>query len=98
MRPGPRITAAQPLEPYRIRLTFSDGTVGTVDLAPHIVGRSGVFRLLNEPAFFREVSVDREAGTIVWPNDVDLDPDVLYSELEPGSIQKAGPSAGRSVP
>jgi len=22
--------------------------------------------------------VDPEAGTIVWPNDTDLDPDVLY--------------------
>jgi hypothetical protein len=26
------------------------------------------------------VKVDPEAGTIVWPNGVDLCPDVLYSE------------------
>ncbi|MEK6575494.1 MAG: DUF2442 domain-containing protein [Chloroflexota bacterium] len=24
--------------------------------------------------------VDPEIGTLVWPNDVDFDPDVLYSE------------------
>jgi hypothetical protein len=25
------------------------------------------------------VAVDPEAGTLIWPNEVDLDPDVLYS-------------------
>jgi len=29
-------------------------------------------------AFFNRVAVDREAGTIVWPNGLDLDPDMLY--------------------
>jgi hypothetical protein len=28
---------------------------------------------------FREVFVDREGGTIAWPNEVDLAPEVLYS-------------------
>jgi hypothetical protein len=27
---------------------------------------------------FAQVAVDRDAGTIVWPNGADLDPDVLY--------------------
>ena len=30
--------------------------------------------------FFKQVSVDREAGTLVWPNGVDFCPDVLYAE------------------
>jgi len=25
------------------------------------------------------VSVDEETGTLVWPKDVDLDPDVIYA-------------------
>jgi hypothetical protein len=34
---------------------------------------------LSDPAFFQQVSVDEEAGTVQWPNGVDLCPDVLYS-------------------
>ena len=37
-----------------------------------------MFRALQDPAFFAQVSVDHAAGTVVWPNGVDLDPDVLY--------------------
>jgi hypothetical protein len=33
---------------------------------------------LHDPAEFARVTVDQQAGTIVWPNGVDLDPDVLY--------------------
>lgn len=86
MKFGERVTAVEPLEPYRLRLTFTDGTVGTVDLAGQIVGHGGVFGPLNDRAFFRQVTVDREAGTIAWPNGVDLCPDVLYASLEPDQV------------
>src|SRR3954453_22815849 len=75
----PRITAATPEAGYRLYLTFSDGWVGTVDLRDQIVGRGGVFEPLERPDVFRQVRVERESGTVVWPNGVDLDPDVLYS-------------------
>jgi hypothetical protein len=45
------------------------------------LGRQGVFVPLQDVAFFRPVTVDPEARTLVWPNGVDLDPDVLYSEV-----------------
>jgi hypothetical protein len=32
---------------------------------------------------FRAVSVDRELGTIVWPNGADIDPDVLHGDATP---------------
>jgi len=38
-----------------------------------------VFRPLADIAFFKQVQLDHEAGTIVWPNGVDFCPDVLYS-------------------
>ena len=53
---------------------------GVVDLAPHLRFR-GVFEPLREPAYFAQVCVDRELGTVVWPNGADLDPDVLYARI-----------------
>jgi len=40
---------------------------------------SGVFAALMDDSFFRQVRVDHELGTIVWPNGADVCPDVLYS-------------------
>jgi hypothetical protein len=74
----PRISQAQVAGPYRLRLTFTDGISAVVDLHDDIVGRGGVFLDLENPATFAAVTVDSEAGTVVWPNGVDFDPDVLY--------------------
>lgn len=74
----PRITAAHAEGEFRLRLAFTDGSEAVVDLAPFVAGRTGVFTPLQDPAYFALVAVDHEAGTIVWPNGVDLDPDVLY--------------------
>ena len=74
----PRILRVQVPASFRVALDFTDGSHGTVDLAPWIEGRQGVFAALQDPAFFAQVRVDPDAGTIVWPNGADLDPDVLY--------------------
>ena len=75
---NPRITGARVRTPYIVELQFTDGTQGVVDLGRWILGARGVFAALQDPAFFEQLTVDREAGTIVWPNGADLDPDVLY--------------------
>jgi len=51
-----------------------------LDFKSKIVGRGGVFQPLEDIEFFRQVKVDPEIGTLVWPNGVDFCPDVLYSE------------------
>ena len=72
-----RVSAVQPVHDFVVRLSFTDGTVRDVDLAPFLWG--AVFEHLREDSeLFRQVRVDHELGTIVWPNDADLDPDVLY--------------------
>ena len=75
----PRVTAVRHIAEYRLALDFSDGAAGEVDLRPDIVGRGGVFAQLEDVAYFSRVRVEADAGTIAWPNGVDLDPDVLYS-------------------
>jgi hypothetical protein len=76
----PRITKARHIKDYRLEIIFADGVHAEMDFRQKVVGRGGVFEPLEDINFFRLVQVDPEAGTLVWPNDVDLDPDVLYSE------------------
>ena len=72
-----RISSVQVLEGFRIRLGFTDGSSGDVDLEPYL--RGPVFEpLANDRGLFAAVRVDPECETIVWPNGADMDPDVLY--------------------
>ena len=86
----PRITEVRPLGEYRLLLVFSDGVRGEIDLRDWVVGQGGVFEKLEDPAFFRQVRVNEELGTVVWPNDVDFCPDVLYGRVigEPVGIRR----------
>ena len=43
---------------------------------------TGVLAPLNDPAYFSQVAVDPEAGTIVWPNGIDLAPEPLYEQAK----------------
>lgn len=63
---------------YVLRLLFSDGTAGDVDFAAE--RWTGVLEPLNNPAYFAQVIVDPEAGTIAWPNGIDLAPEPLYEQ------------------
>jgi hypothetical protein len=72
------IAGVEVIGTYRLRLTFADGTVGEVDFG----GREwrGVFEQLRDPAYFAQVAVDPESGTIAWPNGADMAPEPLYEE------------------
>lgn len=85
----PRIVRVRHIENYILELTFADGTSGQLDFAPKVVGRGGMFTPLQEIPYFKQVQVDPEAGTLIWPNDLDLDPDVLYSEVTGKPIEIA---------
>jgi hypothetical protein len=76
----PRVSAVKHLKDYELELAFTDGTVSTLDFRNRVTRRGGVFAPFESIDFFKQVSVDPEAGTIVWPNGVDLCPDVLYEE------------------
>ena len=82
----PRVTNVRHIRDYRLELTFADGVRAEMDFRHKVVGRRGVFTPLEQVSFFRLVKVDPVASTLVWPNDVDLDPDVLYSEATGKSI------------
>jgi hypothetical protein len=72
------ILQARHLGGHKLHLKFEDGVEGDVDLAK-VVKFTGVFEPLKDPAYFGQVRVEREFGTVAWPNGADLDPDVLYA-------------------
>ncbi|HAX79872.1 MAG TPA: DUF2442 domain-containing protein [Cyanobacteria bacterium UBA11372] len=72
------IVAVQPLEGYKLHLRFEDGVEGIVDVS-QLIEFSGVFEPLQELSYFNQVKLNGEVGAIAWPNEADLDPDVLYS-------------------
>ena len=75
-----RITAVEPLDDQSLRLTFNDGLIRDVDLSQLMHGPLG--EPLRDPDYFRQVRIDDEARTIVWPNGLDPDPDVLHGDYE----------------
>ncbi len=74
----PRVKYVRYIADYRLELGFTDGLRTEIDLRNRIVDRGGVFRPLSDFDFFKQVQVEPEAETIVWPNGVDFCPDVLY--------------------
>ena len=74
------VVAVQPLAEHRLRVRFDDGVEGVVDVAL-LVAFTGVFEPLRDPAFFAQARVHAELGTVCWPNDADLDSDVLYARV-----------------
>lgn len=76
-----RITEAEAIGGFAVRLTFTDGLVRELDLEPLLT--DGVLLALRDPDLFTCIHVDTMAGTIAWPNGVDLDPDVLHGDHKP---------------
>jgi len=76
-----RVTDAEPLENYRLRVTFNDGIVREVDCSFLLRGTLG--QRLRDPDYFRQVRVDNQARTVVWPNGLDPEPELLYGEYAP---------------
>lgn len=75
--------------PLTLDVTFADGTRRRVNVES--VLRGPIFEPLRDPAYFAQVSVDRELGTVVWPNGADLAPEFLY-------FGEAGPPPGYYEP
>jgi hypothetical protein len=75
------VRSAYPVTPHYLILEFETGEYRVIDLRPFLEGP--VFEPLKDPAFFRQVKADPDAGTVVWPNGADLCPDVLYAKSVP---------------
>lgn len=76
----PRIKSVRHLSDYRLEVVFTNEEKAEIDFEKRIVGRGGLFASLEDIEFFKQVRVDPEIGTLVWPNEIDFCPDMLYCE------------------
>ena len=74
----PHVTAVEVIGDHTLRLTFRDGVVGDVSFEDH--EWRGVLEPMRDPAFFAQVTVEPQMGTIVWPGELDLAPEPLSEE------------------
>ncbi len=92
-----RITVAQIIKGFTVRLLFNDGTEKTVDLEPYFHGP--IFEpLRKDPAVFRSMRINKRMGTIAWDNGADIDPDVLYHGLTPAWMESDVPRVAEPKP
>lgn len=71
---NPRVKSVSAEDDYRLRLTFTNNEHGIYDCKPLL--QFGVFKELQDPAYFREARV--AYGTVTWPHEQDICPDTLY--------------------
>ena len=79
----PDITSVAIVRHGVLRLTFTDGLSGEIDVLDRM--RGPVFAQARTPDGFAQVTVGAETGTIVWPGGSDLAPDTLYERLRTGA-------------
>lgn len=82
--PLPSVVGVAVLHPHVMRLLFDDGAVRDVQYVPE-EGHGSLLEPLRDPEYFARVIVDPQAGTVVWPNGLDLAPEVLHGDEEPAA-------------
>lgn len=82
------VTAVEALPGFQLRLTFENGEIRRFRMVRLLTGAAGVFTPLRRVERFGQVFVAN--GTVCWPGDVDLDPELLYQESAPENREAEG--------
>ena len=84
-----RVVEVKPLPEFKLRLRYSDGVEGVVDLS-RLAGK-GVFRIWDRVGGFEKVAIG-SGGEVRWGDDADLCPDALYMEITGKSPEEVFPN------
>ncbi|MDH4155136.1 MAG: DUF2442 domain-containing protein [Nitrospira sp.] len=71
-----QVRAVEVLEPYTLRVQFTDNTEQVINLKPVLAGE--LYAPLLDLQVFEKVAIDPEVKTLVWPNGADFDPATLH--------------------
>ncbi|MGH9106569.1 MAG: DUF2442 domain-containing protein [Acidimicrobiales bacterium] len=80
----PCVVGVAVLRAYVLRPLFDDGTAGDVDFS--MEQWTGVLEPPSGPAYFAQVRLDPEAGTITRPDGLDIAPEPLYEHARAPSL------------
>jgi hypothetical protein len=83
----PQVVSARHVKGFIISTRFDDGTKKDIDVSQWFKGP--VFVPLKDPKVFKKFFI--EAGTLAWPNGVDIAPEALYAAKE-SKTKKIKPS------
>lgn len=75
---NPRAIAVKYKHPFQLVVTFTNEEVKVFDLKQYLA--YPVYESLNDEHFCSKVSV--KYGTVVWNDELDIDPDRLYLESQ----------------
>lgn len=87
----PMIERFKVVEPYRLKLWFSDGRSGEWDFSRLAEDPRPVARPFADPAFFDQVFLDY--GALTWPNGYDLSPVALHDDMMAAGVLKVESAA-----
>jgi len=73
---NPRVKDVIAKKDYTLLITFTNGEKKIFDVKPYL--ETGVFKQLKNPVFF--ITARAEYGTVVWNDELDIDPDTLFLE------------------
>lgn len=74
----PQVVSARHVRDFIIATRFDDGTEKDIDISRWFKGP--VFKPLKDSKFFKRFFI--EAGTLAWPNGVDIAPEALYDAVD----------------
>ncbi|MDB5612660.1 MAG: hypothetical protein JWQ22_313 [Devosia sp.] len=75
-----KLTTIRAIVPFKLVVTFSDGSYGTFDAAPMIGERGEGTEPLRDRRYFG--TVELKNGVPTWPNHFDVSPGWLREEME----------------
>ena len=73
------VTAVEPKSDYTLLLTFASGEKKRYNALPLL--EKAIYAPLKSLAFFLKAKA--ECGTVIWNDDVDIDPEYLYEQSVP---------------
>jgi hypothetical protein len=78
----PEIIKVIPKENYLLLLIYGNGEVREFDLKPYL--EFGIFRELRDKRLFHTVRTSFDS--VIWENQADLDPEMLYQRSTPAEV------------